>query len=93
MSGPLHKALPPTLKELRILCCQQSQPSAGARAFIEKSYLGVKAKNPNLPILIREALGTPPRAFARFEKGQEKQVSLEGASDATEVEKRIAGML
>lgn len=36
------------------------------RAFVEKSYLGIKAKNPDLPILIREALGTPPRAFARF---------------------------
>lgn len=38
----------------------------GYRAFVEKSYLGIKAKNPDLPILIREALGTPPRAFARF---------------------------
>jgi hypothetical protein len=29
----------------------------------------------------------------RAEKGIEKQVSLDGASDAAEVEKRIAGML
>lgn len=91
--------------------------------------------------MIRESLGTPPRAFARFgewqlpsrfrharnkeskgrrscprnirtqtppfalslsswtalrthtEKGIEKQVSLEGASDAAEVEKRIASLL
>lgn len=39
------------------------------RAFVEKSYLGIKEKNPHLPILVREALGTPPRAFARFGEG------------------------
>jgi hypothetical protein len=36
------------------------------RAFIQSSYPLVKKANPDLPILIREALGTPARAFARF---------------------------
>lgn len=35
-------------------------------AFIQSSYPAVKQANPDLPILIREALGTPARAFARF---------------------------
>lgn len=40
----------------------------GCSAFIKTSYPAVKAANPELPILIREALGTPARAFARFGK-------------------------
>lgn len=35
-------------------------------AFIQTSYPAVKKANPEVPILIREALGTPARAFARF---------------------------
>jgi len=38
------------------------------RQFIKSSYPHVKKANPDLPILIREAQGTPARAFARFGK-------------------------
>ena len=36
------------------------------RQFVVSSYPTLKQHNPDLPILIREAQGTPARAFARF---------------------------
>jgi len=36
------------------------------RAFVQKSYPLMKKHSPHTPILIREALGTPPRVFARY---------------------------
>lgn len=45
------------------------------RQFIKGSYAAVKKANPDIPILIREAVGTPARAFARF--GQ-SSLSLSG---------------
>ncbi|GAA6018085.1 hypothetical protein JCM10207_006076 [Rhodosporidiobolus poonsookiae] len=89
----LRKALPSTVRELRLFGCQQSQGSAGVRAFIQQSYTAVKSANPDLPILIREASGTPARGFVRFERGVEKQVSLEGVSSAEEVERKIASLI
>ncbi|CEQ39427.1 hypothetical protein JCM21900_001408 [Sporobolomyces salmonicolor] len=89
----LRKALPQAVRELRIFGCQSSPASEGVRAFIRSSYPSIKSANPDLPILIREAQGTPARGFVRFERGVEKQVSLDGASSAEEVEKRIAGLL
>lgn len=41
-----------------------SQPAHSA--FIRSSYPSVKSANPDLPILIREARGTPARGFVRF---------------------------
>ena len=38
----------------------------GDRQFIQSTYPSLKKSNPDLPILIREANGTPARAFARF---------------------------
>ncbi|BGP34725.1 hypothetical protein JCM10296v2_006547 [Rhodotorula toruloides] len=89
----LRKALPAAVRELRLFGCQQSPGSEGVRAFIRSSYPQIKSANPDLPILIREASGTPARGFVRFERGVEKQVSLEGASSAEEVEKKIASLL
>ena len=34
--------------------------------FIQNNYLTIKQHNPDLPVLIREATGTPARVFARF---------------------------
>ena len=93
----LRKALPQTVRELRLFGCQQSPASSGVRsvsssalpctlpiplepeltdehrhrhparsAFIQSSYPAVKQANPDLPILIREAHGTPARGFVRF---------------------------
>jgi hypothetical protein len=38
------------------------------RSFIQSDYLKLKAANPDLKVLIREAKDIPPRAFARFGK-------------------------
>ncbi|GAA5837041.1 hypothetical protein JCM9279_007740 [Rhodotorula babjevae] len=89
----LRKALPQAVRELRLFGCQQSPASEGVRAFIKTAYPAVKQANPDLPILIREAHGTPARGFVRFERGVEKQISLEGASSADEVERKIASLL
>lgn len=36
------------------------------RQFVASNYAAVKAANPNLPILVREAKGAEARIFARF---------------------------
>ncbi|GAA6030983.1 hypothetical protein JCM8097_008968 [Rhodosporidiobolus ruineniae] len=89
----LRKALPSTVRELRLFGCQQGQGSEGLRQFIKTSYAAVKSANPDLPVLIREARGTPARGFVRFERGVEKQVSLEGVMSAEEVERKIASLI
>ena len=38
----------------------------------------MKKHNPYTPILLREASGTEPKVFARFEFGKEKSISLKG---------------
>lgn len=45
---------------------------------MNKFYPLIKKSNPQLPILVRECSGVPPRIWARFEYGRES--SLE-ASD------------
>lgn len=42
--------------------------SIPSRQFIASNYTAVKAANPNLPILIREAKGAEAKIFARFGK-------------------------
>ncbi|KAI5479196.1 NADH dehydrogenase (ubiquinone) 1 alpha subcomplex subunit 2 [Pseudohyphozyma bogoriensis] len=93
MASILRKQVPATLREVRVFGCQTSPASAGVRAFIKSSYPSIKAANPTLPILIREAAGTPARAFVRFDKGVEKSVALDGVSSADEVEKKIAALV
>lgn len=41
----------------------------------------MKKNNPNTPILIREAAGTMPKVYARYDLGVEKSQSLAGLSD------------
>ncbi|GAA6064730.1 hypothetical protein JCM10212_000401 [Sporobolomyces blumeae] len=89
----LRQALPKAVRELRVFGCQTGPGSEGVRQFIKSSYPSIKKANPELPILIREAHGTPARGFVRFERGQEKQVSLEGVSSAQEVESKIAALI
>ncbi|EIM22099.1 NADH dehydrogenase, alpha subcomplex, subunit 2 [Wallemia mellicola CBS 633.66] len=87
------KALPTAIKEIRLVGCQTGNRSEGlSRQFIKSSYPALKQSNPHLPILVREASGAPARAFARFEYGLEKNVTLEGLS-AGEVTKQIEGLL
>ncbi|KAG8897919.1 hypothetical protein FRC01_011111 [Tulasnella sp. 417] len=86
------KKLSPAIKELRFLMCQTGQASAGARQFIQTAYPYLKKHNPDVPVLIREATGTPARAFARFEYGVEKHIELDNLS-STDVQTKVTEML
>jgi len=68
------------LKELRILLCDTSKSSKGAREFVEKHYPLLKAANPQLPILIRECNGIQPQVYARYQFGKEISASLSNES-------------
>ncbi|KAL1491357.1 hypothetical protein ABEB36_011965 [Hypothenemus hampei] len=70
------------LKELRLHLCQTGAGSKGVREFIEKHYVELKQNNPKFPILIRECSGIEPKLWARFEKGQEKAISLKDLSSS-----------
>ncbi|KIK57437.1 hypothetical protein GYMLUDRAFT_172838 [Collybiopsis luxurians FD-317 M1] len=86
------KAFSPALREIRIICSQSGSASAGTRQFILNRYPTIKEHNPDLPVLIREANGTPARVFARFERGVENHVELDNLS-ASEVESKVAQLL
>ncbi|KAJ1305093.1 hypothetical protein OPQ81_000133 [Rhizoctonia solani] len=88
----LTKALPRAVREIRLLGCQTGAGSAGLREFISKTYPSIKSANPNLPILIREAQGTPARVFVRYERGLERHVDVEGLP-ASEVSQKISSLL
>ncbi|KAJ7220550.1 thioredoxin-like protein [Mycena pura] len=86
------KTFSPALREIRILCSQTGSASASTRQFILSKYPLIKQHNPDLPVLIREASGTPARIFARFEMGAEKHLELDNMS-AQEVESKVASLL
>ncbi|KIP03640.1 hypothetical protein PHLGIDRAFT_31709 [Phlebiopsis gigantea 11061_1 CR5-6] len=92
MSSSFARALSPAIREIRIHCCQTGAASAGTRQFITSQYPVLKQHNPDLPILIREAKGTPARVFARFERGVEKQIDVENLP-ASDVSSKIAQLL
>ncbi|KAI0120672.1 thioredoxin-like protein [Xylariales sp. AK1849] len=70
-----------SLKEVRFLFCQTGDHSAATRTFLTRAYPTMKKNNPNTPIMLREAAGTLPKIYARYELGSEKSQSLEGLSD------------
>jgi len=49
------------------------------RSFLTRAYPTMKKNNPATPIMLREAAGTLPRVYARYDYGLEKSQSLEGA--------------
>ncbi|KAK1920886.1 NADH dehydrogenase 10.5K chain [Papiliotrema laurentii] len=75
------KQLPRALKEIRLHLCQTGHSSEGLRQFIATTYPAIKDARPDLKVLIREANGIEPRAFARFERGVEAQTNLSGLSE------------
>ncbi|KAL7419900.1 hypothetical protein Q5752_005816 [Cryptotrichosporon argae] len=75
------KQLPAALKEVRLHLCQTGSSSSGLRKFIQSTYPALKSTNPDLKVLIREAAGIEPRAFARFERGAETQIPLSNLSE------------
>ncbi|KAJ6113354.1 NADH-ubiquinone oxidoreductase 10.5 kDa subunit [Penicillium sp. IBT 18751x] len=80
------------LKELRFLFCQTSEASAPVRSFLHRAYPTMKKHNPHTPIMMREASGTEPRVFARYELGKERQEALSGLSDS-QIEERITNLV
>ncbi|KAK3057226.1 hypothetical protein LTR09_002265 [Extremus antarcticus] len=79
MSGKY--AFTKTLKELRFQHCQTSEHSNAVRSFLTRAYPTMKKNNPYIPIMIREASGTEPRVWARYEFGREKMMDLRGLDD------------
>ncbi|ODH45428.1 hypothetical protein ACO22_00155 [Paracoccidioides brasiliensis] len=67
-----------SVRELRFLFCNTSAHSDATRAFLKRAYPTMKKNNPYIPIMMREALDTEPRVFARYEMGVEKQEPLLG---------------
>ncbi|KAM5346817.1 hypothetical protein ACJ41O_009822 [Fusarium nematophilum] len=90
MSGKY--AFTKSLREVRFLLCQTSEQSAAVRSFLMRAYPTMKRNNPNVPILIREAAGTQPKVYARYERGTEKSQILEGLSDK-QIEDAVTGLV
>ncbi|KAK7419484.1 hypothetical protein QQZ08_007686 [Neonectria magnoliae] len=80
------------LREVRFLFCQTSEQSAAVRSFLTRTYPTMKRSNPNIPILIREAAGTQPKVYARYDRGTETSHSLEGLSDK-QIEDTVSGLV
>ncbi|KAF4994514.1 hypothetical protein FDECE_13088 [Fusarium decemcellulare] len=92
-----------SLREVRFLFCQTSEQSAAVRgltglgrqqyrSFLTRAYPTMKRNNPNIPILIREAAGTQPKVYARYDRGTEKSQILEGLSDK-QIEDAVTGLV
>ncbi|KAI5809900.1 thioredoxin-like protein [Peziza echinospora] len=80
------------LRELRFLFCQTGEASTSLRSFLSKSYPVLKKHNPTTPILIREALGTQPKVFARYALGKEESVPLAGLSEK-QIEEKVTALV
>ncbi|KAI0838161.1 NADH dehydrogenase, alpha subcomplex, subunit 2 [Hypoxylon sp. FL0890] len=81
-----------TLKEVRFLFCHTGEGSAATRTFLTRAYPTMKKNNPYTPILLREASGTLPKVYARYEFGKEKSKSLEGLTDK-QIEDAVAQLV
>ncbi|KAH8169895.1 mitochondrial ribosomal protein l51 / s25 / CI-B8 domain-containing protein [Sarocladium implicatum] len=81
-----------SLKEVRFLFCQTSEHSAAVRSFLTRAYPTMKKNNPQTPIMIREAAGTIPKIYARYDFGNEKSQSLEGLTDK-QIEETVTGLV
>ncbi|KAI9441470.1 NADH dehydrogenase alpha subcomplex subunit 2 [Lactarius indigo] len=85
--SPALREVSPPLLQVRVEVSDYSR-----RQFVLSTYPTLKQHNPDLPILIREAQGTPARAFARFERGVERNVVLDGLS-SKDVATKISELL
>ncbi|RDA91193.1 hypothetical protein CP533_4830 [Ophiocordyceps camponoti-saundersi (nom. inval.)] len=81
-----------SVKELRFLFCQTSEQSAALRSFLTRAYPTMKKNNPDTPILLRDGAGTSPRVFARYDRGFEKFMSLDGLPDK-QIEEAVTGLV
>ncbi|KAI8614111.1 NADH:ubiquinone oxidoreductase 11 kDa subunit [Chytriomyces sp. MP71] len=78
---------PSALKELRIHVSQTAAGSKGARDFVLNHYAAIKAANPSLPILVREATNVEARVFGRYAQGVERKIVLENLDEASVAKK------
>ncbi|KAF5096563.1 hypothetical protein D0Z00_002747 [Geotrichum galactomycetum] len=83
---------PKALKELRFHFSQTGEASVPLRQFLTKNYPAFKQENPTTPVLIREAFGVRPAAFARFEYGKESKVHLDGINEE-QIEKTLNSLI
>ncbi|RKP14695.1 thioredoxin-like protein [Piptocephalis cylindrospora] len=74
-------SLAKNVRELRLHFCQTSPASQGLRDFVSKNYVSLKKTHPTLPILVREASGVEAKAYARFDKGVERQSVLSNLTE------------
>ncbi|CZT16840.1 probable NADH2 dehydrogenase (ubiquinone) 10.5K chain [Ramularia collo-cygni] len=81
-----------SIKELRFLHCQTSEHSNAVRSFLTRAYPTMKKNNPYTPIMIREAMNTEPRVYARYEFGVEKVADLKGLDDKA-IEAKVTGLV
>ncbi|KAI9163231.1 NADH-ubiquinone oxidoreductase 10.5 kDa subunit [Paramyrothecium foliicola] len=66
--------------------------AALSRSFLTRAYPTMKKNNPQTPILLREAAGTLPKIYARYEFGNEKAQSLDGLTDK-QIEEAVTGLV
>jgi hypothetical protein len=67
------------------------QPSTHSD-FLSAQFAALKQANPGFPLLVREADGVTPVAYARYEQGVEASVPLAGL-DAAGVEAAVGGLV
>ena len=65
--------------------------SHACREFLLANYAEIKKVNPGFPVLIRECAGAEAKLVARYAKGVEKSVSIQGDSAAA-IEKKLIGL-
>ncbi|KAI1380027.1 NADH dehydrogenase, alpha subcomplex, subunit 2 [Hypoxylon crocopeplum] len=81
-----------TLRELRFRFCHSGEDSAAIRTFLLRAYPTMKKNNSSIPILLREASGTLPQVYARYEFGKERSKSLQGLTDK-EIEEAVSQLV
>jgi NADH dehydrogenase (ubiquinone) 1 alpha subcomplex subunit 2 len=87
-----HKVIASKIRELRLVCCQNSSHSDGVRNFISKNYFAVKEQAPHFPFIVRECENAIPLLTVRYDFGVEKKICIEGFSEQ-DVNKAVEELL
>ena len=65
------------LRELRLVLCQTSENSLGARNFIKQNYPGVIEHHPDFLFIVRECANAHPTVMARYDYGVERRIPVD----------------
>jgi len=76
-------------QEIRIQFAPQASTSQAIKKFVSNEYIGLKSKNPTIPILIRESPHIAPRITVRYDYGIEKSIDLSGV-DSAGIEQKLS---